>query len=48
MNISRIDLADAASPERLVLEILKHEPQLAIPVPIEELDRTLHARCARI
>ncbi|BCG97221.1 MULTISPECIES: ImmA/IrrE family metallo-endopeptidase [unclassified Mesorhizobium] len=37
MNISRIDLADAASPERLVLEILKHEPQLAIPVPIEEL-----------
>lgn len=37
MNISRIDLADAASPERLVLDILKHEPQLAIPVPIEEL-----------
>lgn len=37
MKISRIDLADAASPERLVLEILKHEPTLAIPIPIEEL-----------
>lgn len=37
MNISRIDLADAASPERLVIEIFKHEPELAIPVPIEEL-----------
>ncbi|WP_197092117.1 MULTISPECIES: ImmA/IrrE family metallo-endopeptidase [Mesorhizobium] len=32
-----MDLADAASPERLVLEILKLEPDLAIPVPIEEL-----------
>lgn len=37
MNIARIDLADAVSPERLVLEILKHEPSLPIPVPIEEL-----------
>ncbi|TPL67552.1 MULTISPECIES: ImmA/IrrE family metallo-endopeptidase [unclassified Mesorhizobium] len=37
MKITRMDLADAGSPERLVLEILKLEPQLPIPVPIEEL-----------
>jgi hypothetical protein len=37
MAVARIDLADAASPERLVTEILKHEPQLSIPVPIEQL-----------
>ncbi|MFB9981558.1 ImmA/IrrE family metallo-endopeptidase [Mesorhizobium kowhaii] len=37
MNITRMDLADAGSPERLVLEILKLEPQLPIPVPVEEL-----------
>jgi Zn-dependent peptidase ImmA (M78 family) len=37
MAISRIDLADAASPDRLVIEILKHEPDLPIPVPIERL-----------
>jgi Zn-dependent peptidase ImmA (M78 family) len=37
MSVSRIDLADATTPERLVLDILKHEPNLKIPVPIEEL-----------
>lgn len=37
MGISRIDLADATSPERLVIEIIKHEPDLQIPVPIEVL-----------
>jgi Zn-dependent peptidase ImmA (M78 family) len=37
MHITRIDLADAASPERLMMEILKHEPNLPIPVPIEKL-----------
>src|SRR5262249_8702081 len=37
MAVARIDLADAASPERLVIEILKHEPELPIPVPIEQL-----------
>jgi Zn-dependent peptidase ImmA (M78 family) len=37
MAISRMDLADAASPERLVIEILKHEPELTIPVPLAEL-----------
>src|SRR5579859_8018269 len=37
MAVARIDLADAASPERIVIEILKHEPKLPIPVPIEQL-----------
>lgn len=37
MNISRMDLADAGSPEKLVLEILKCEPDLEIPVPIKDL-----------
>ena len=37
MGVARIDLADAASPERLVIEILKCETQLPIPVPIEQL-----------
>jgi Zn-dependent peptidase ImmA (M78 family) len=37
MSVSRIDLADAATPDRLVLEILKHEPDLPIPVPVEAL-----------
>ncbi|UVC17079.1 ImmA/IrrE family metallo-endopeptidase [Mesorhizobium onobrychidis] len=41
MTVSRIDLADAATPEKLVLEILKNEPGLAIPVPIETLARQL-------
>lgn len=41
MAIARIDLADAASPERIVIEILKHEPDLPIPVPIEDLCRKL-------
>jgi Zn-dependent peptidase ImmA (M78 family) len=37
MKISRIDLADAASPDRLVTGILKLEPDLPLPVPIDEL-----------
>ena len=37
MNISRMDLADAGSPEKLVIEILKAEPNLEIPVPINQL-----------
>ena len=37
MAVSRIDLADAGSPERLVIEILKSESDLPIPVPINEL-----------
>jgi Zn-dependent peptidase ImmA (M78 family) len=41
MAVSRIDLADATSPDRLVVEILKHEPDLPIPVPIEILCRQL-------
>lgn len=41
MPITRIELADAGSPEKLVTLILKHEPQLAIPVPIEALARQL-------
>jgi IrrE N-terminal-like domain len=35
--VSRMDLADTGSPEGLVLTILKMEPQLVVPVPIEEL-----------
>jgi Zn-dependent peptidase ImmA (M78 family) len=41
MPVSPIDLADVGSPERLVIEILKHEPALPIPVPIEKLCRQL-------
>lgn len=37
MLISRKDLADAASPEALVKRILQAEPNLAVPVPIQEL-----------
>jgi Zn-dependent peptidase ImmA (M78 family) len=37
VGVARIDLADAGSPERLVAEILKREPDLPIPVPIEKL-----------
>jgi Zn-dependent peptidase ImmA (M78 family) len=41
MQISRMDLADKGSPEGLVSLILKHEPKLPLPVPIEELCRQL-------
>ncbi|SEO35473.1 Zn-dependent peptidase ImmA, M78 family [Methylobacterium sp. ap11] len=41
MPISRIDLADARSPEALVKRILQAEPNLSVPVPIQEL-------CARL
>ncbi|MFZ1008145.1 MAG: ImmA/IrrE family metallo-endopeptidase, partial [Candidatus Sulfotelmatobacter sp.] len=37
MTVARIDLADVGSPERLVIEILKAEPDLPIPIPIERL-----------
>ncbi|NTF59635.1 ImmA/IrrE family metallo-endopeptidase [Agrobacterium rhizogenes] len=37
MDILRMDLADTGSPEGLVSLILKHEPNLPLPVPIEEL-----------
>ena len=37
MDILRMDLADTGSPEGLVSLILKHEPNLPFPVPIEEL-----------
>ncbi len=41
MRISRKDLADAGSPEALVKRILQAEPDLRVPVPIQEL-------CARL
>ena len=41
MPISRKDLVDAGSPEALVKRILQAEPNLAVPVPIEDL-------CARL
>ncbi|MBB4383266.1 ImmA/IrrE family metallo-endopeptidase [Bradyrhizobium sp. SBR1B] len=37
MAVSRIDLADVGSPERLVIEIFKAEPDLPIPIPVEKL-----------
>lgn len=37
MSVTRIDLADVGSPEKLVIEILKAEPDLPIPVPVEKL-----------
>ncbi len=37
MAVSRMDLADAASPDRLAIEIFRHELDLPIPVPIERL-----------
>ncbi|TXM96751.1 ImmA/IrrE family metallo-endopeptidase [Methylobacterium sp. WL64] len=41
MPISRLELADASSPEALVKRILQAEPNLPVPVPIQEL-------CARL
>lgn len=41
MGVSRIDLCDAGSPEKLVTLILKHEPQLSVPVPLEQLCKQL-------
>lgn len=41
MQISRMDLADAGSPDKIVTAILKEEPNLTIPVPIEELCKRL-------
>lgn len=35
--VTRMDLADTGSPEGLVAAILKLEPELVLPVPIEEL-----------
>lgn len=44
MVISRMDLADAGSPEALVDLILRYEPGLAPPIPIEDLARQLDIR----
>ena len=41
MKIERMDLGDVGSPEGLVRQILKLEPDLPIPVPIEELAHQL-------
>jgi Zn-dependent peptidase ImmA (M78 family) len=41
MGVSRMDLADATTPDRLVIEIFKHEPDLQIPIPVEDLCRRL-------
>jgi len=41
MRISRIDLADFGSPERIVQGILELEPGLPIPVPLEKLAQRL-------
>lgn len=41
MTVSRMDLADCGSPDKLVIEILRAEPDLPIPIPIEKLARQL-------
>lgn len=41
MLISRMDLADLGSPEALVEGILKQVPDLPIPVPIEDIARSV-------
>ena len=41
MNVTRIDLDGTGSPHGLVAKILKAEPNLPIPVPIEDLARQL-------
>lgn len=41
MRISRLDLDGAGSPAALVARILKHEPTLSVPVPLEQLCRQL-------
>lgn len=41
VNINRIDLADFVSPGQIVQGILNLAPDIAIPVPIEELARAL-------
>lgn len=37
MSVSRMDLGDAGSPEALVKRILQAEPNLSVPVPIQDL-----------
>jgi hypothetical protein len=41
LNLSRLDLDGAGSPEALVARILKLEPGLALPIPIEALCSSL-------
>jgi Zn-dependent peptidase ImmA (M78 family) len=41
MQVSRMDLEGAETPHSLVGNILKYEPSLSIPVPIEKLARQL-------
>jgi hypothetical protein len=43
MPLSRLDLDEkgAGSPDGLVLKILKAEPSLSIPIPIEDICRQL-------
>lgn len=41
MNVTRLDLDGTGSPEGLVTRILKAEPGLTYPIPVEELARAL-------
>lgn len=41
MNVTRLDLDGTGSPEGLVTRILKAEPSLTYPIPVEELARAL-------
>lgn len=40
-KISRFDLADFGSPDRIVEEIIRKVPDLPVPVPVEELAQSL-------
>jgi Zn-dependent peptidase ImmA (M78 family) len=44
MNVTRLDLDGTGSPEGLVTKILKAEPGLTYPIPVEELARALDIR----
>lgn len=37
MEIDRIELADCGSPEKIVAEILRQQPDIPVPIPIEEV-----------
>lgn len=41
MNLSRMDLADFGSPERIVQGILAQAPDMPVPVPVDDIARML-------
>lgn len=41
MEIDRIELADCGSPEKIVAEILRQQPDIPVPIPIEDLAKAV-------